>query len=142
MNPEDQPLALTGRVAFLLQLALVRAQAMGEQALTDVGLSGREYGLLALLERPSHSAQHRLGGTLGLDRTTTMTLLSGLEQRGLLRRERRAGDRRAYVVRLTPEGEKLRGRAEAVLLDCEERFLEPLPAALRDGLREALLRLA
>ena len=141
VGPEELPPALTERIAFLLQLALVRAQAMGEQALTELGLSGREYGLLALLERPAPTAQHRLGATLGLDRTTTMSLLSGLEERGLVRRERRPDDRRAYAVQLTPQGEQVRRRAEAVLRDCEQRFLEPLPAALHGQLREALLRL-
>lgn len=46
---EGLPPVLTDRAAFLLRLALGRAERMGERALATVGLSGREYGALALL---------------------------------------------------------------------------------------------
>jgi hypothetical protein len=45
----DLPESLTGRTAFLLRLALTRAEAMGELALREIGVAGREYGLLELL---------------------------------------------------------------------------------------------
>lgn len=140
-QPPDLPQALTDRTAFVLQLALARAQAMGEEALSDLSISGREYGLLALLERGSAPAQHRLGAALGLDRTTTMNVLSELEGRGLVRRERDPADRRAYRVTLTAAGARLRARAARLLADCDDRFLEPLSVAERRGLRGALLRL-
>lgn len=137
----DLPAALTDRIAFLLQLALARAQAMGEQALAELGLSGREYGVLAVLQTGSPAAQHRVGAALGIDRTSTMTLLSGLQARGLLRREHAPGDRRAYTVTLTEAGESLRARAADLLADCDDRFLAPLPPGQRDDLRTALLHL-
>ena len=139
-GPPDLPAALTGRVAFLLQLALARAHALGEQALADLELSGREYGVLALLEAglPGPSAQHRLGAALGIDRTTTVALLSGLEARGLVLRSRDPTNRRAYRVALTDAGEQLRARAADVLADCDDRFLAALPPAERDHLRALL----
>lgn len=137
----DLPDTLTDRVAVLLQMALARAQGMGEQALTGLGISGREYGILALLEHGPTTAQHRLGGALGIDRTSTMAMLAGLQARGLLSRAPNPADRRAYLVTLTDAGEQIRARASQVLADCDDRFLAPLPADERTHLRSTLKRL-
>jgi DNA-binding MarR family transcriptional regulator len=141
LDPSVMPEALTDRVAFLLRLALVRAETLGEQALTELGISGREYGILALLERGPTSTQRQLGASLGVDRTTTVALLSGLQARGLISRLRDPGNRRAHQVALTDAGEELRGRAAAALTRCDERFLAPLPADQRSQLRVILLNL-
>lgn len=137
----DLPEALTDRVAFLLQLALTRAQQMGEQALAELGITGREYGILALLEHGTPSAQHHVGAALGIDRTTTMTLLAGLEARGLVHRSRDPTNRRAYLITATEAGQQLRERAARLLADCDDRFLEPLPVEERARLRSALQQL-
>ena len=136
----DLPAALTERVAFLLQLALTRAHAMAEEVLADLQLTGREYGVLAMLEAggPAPAAQHRLGAALGIDRTTTVALLRGLQARGLIQRSRHPANRRAYHIALTAAGEQLRDRTAAVLADCDDRFLAPLPAAEREHLRTLL----
>ncbi len=139
--PPDLPSTLTDRTAFLLQLALAKAQEMGEEALRELGISGREYGILALLEHGSASAQHQLGAALGIDRTTTMALLSSLETRGYLRRTRDPTNRRAYRVSLTEAGEQLRARAADVLAECDRNFLASLPRAERARLRTTLLQL-
>ena len=135
------PAALTDRVAFLLQLALARAQGMGEQALADLGVSGREYGVLALLEAGAPAAQHHLGAALGIDRTTTVKLVAGLESRGLVRRVRDPDNRRAYTVTLTDLGQTLRARAADVLARCDDAFLAPLSLHEHHQLRINLLRL-
>lgn len=140
-SPLDLPSTLTDRTAFLLQLALKRAQEMGEQALGELGITGREYGILALLEHGSASAQHQLGSALGIDRTTTMAVLSALETRSLIRRARDPTNRRAYRVSLTEAGEQLRADAANVLADCDRRFLAPLAPEERARLRTTLLQL-
>lgn len=137
----DLPTTLTDRVAFLLQLALARAQELGEQALAELGISGREYGVLAVLEAGPPSVQHRVGAALGIDRTSTVSLLGGLEERGLVTRVRDPANRRAYLVRLSPAGDRLRAHAADLLVDCDERFLAPLPPAARARLRTELQQL-
>ncbi len=109
------PAVLTDLVSFLLQLAVRQAEAMGERSLADLDLSGREYGVLAILTTGTSTAQHRLGSVLGMDRTSTAALVGGLERRGLVHRVRRTGDRRAYAVSLSeggpgPRQSRLRGR--------------------------------
>lgn len=140
-GPPDLPAALTDRLAFLLQLALGRAQTMGERALAELGVSGREYGVLAVLEAGAPAAQHQLGATLGIDRTSTVALLAGLEARGLVRRVRDPNNRRANAVSLTDAGQALRSRAADLLADCDDRFLSPLSSLQRRQLRSTLLRL-
>lgn len=138
---DDLPEALTDRVAFLLRLVLTRAETMGEEALVELGLSGREYGILALLQHGAPSAQHQLGAALGIDRTTTVSLLAALQARGLISREPDPGNRRAHRVTLTDTGEELRLRAAEVLADCDNRFLDPLPPEERTYLRSILWQL-
>jgi DNA-binding MarR family transcriptional regulator len=115
---------------------------MGEAALADLGLHGREYGLLALLEPGPATRQHELGAVLGLDRTTTHKLVRGLVARGLVRRRAAPGDARALVLELTPEGERLRAVAAARLEACDEAFLAPLAPEERARVEAALRRLA
>lgn len=136
----ELPDALSARVAFALQLALLRAQRMGEAALSELGLRGREYGLLALLENGPVVRQHELGAVLGMDRTTTAKVVRELVARGLV--ERHPADGRTLTLALTPAGERLRAAAATVLERCDDEFLAPLPAAERTRLHAALRRLA
>lgn len=132
------PTTLTDRVAFQLQLVTGRAQRLGQEALDGLGLAGREYGVLALLELGPVDAQRDVGTTLGLDRTTTTKLVRRLEERGLIRRRRADGDGRARVLELTTEGERLRAAAAELMIACDERFLDALSGADRRTLTRIL----
>ena len=138
----ELPDRLTGRVAFALQLALLRAQRMGQAALDGLGLQGREYGLLALLENGPLARQHELGAVLGMDRTTTAKVVRGLVDRGLVVRRPAPDDARTLVLALTPAGDRLREEAADRLERCDDDFLAPLPPAERDRLHAALRHLA
>lgn len=133
----DLPDSLAGRTAFLLRLAVTRAEEMGEAALRDEGITGREYGVLELLGHRSPRTQIALARELHLDRTTCAALLSGLDARGLVRRTPDPSNRRANLVTLTPEGEARRARASIVLAACDDRF----QARLSDEERAAIRRM-
>lgn len=137
----DLPDSLTGRTAFLLRLATARAEEMGEEALRDEGVSGREYGVLELLAHRSPRTQIDLGRELHIDRTTGAALLAGLEARGLVHRTVDPANRRANLVTLTPAGETLRARASSVLAACDDRFQARLSAEERAAMRAMLHRL-
>jgi DNA-binding MarR family transcriptional regulator len=139
---ESLPPVLADRAAFLLRLALGRAEQMGERALATAGLTGREYGALALLAGGDMSVQRALGAVLGLDRTTTAALLRHLEDAGLVSRRRDPANRRAYKLTLTAEGEKRRAAAADVLHACDDRFLEVLSGTERAELIRLLSKLA
>ena len=124
----------------MLGRAAQRVQTMGERDLESLGISPREYTVLAVLAERSPLTQTRIGEILGLDRTTILKLGASLERKGLVIRERDEHDRRAYAVGLTAAGDRLRGEAFTRLVDCEERFLTPLAGDQREELHDLLSR--
>lgn len=69
-------------------------------------------------------------------------LLDELEERGLLERRRNPGDRRSYLIHLTPEGEQTQRNAAGELAKQADFLLQPLTAAERSQLIDALTRIA
>jgi MarR family transcriptional regulator, lower aerobic nicotinate degradation pathway regulator len=142
MDPHDDalPATLSERTAYLLGRAAARANAMGERDLEPLGISPREYSVLAVLAERSPLSQTRIAAILGLDRTTILKLGASLERKGLVVRERSDSDRRAYAIALTPAGDTIREQAFTLLIDCEERFLIPLAGEQRTQLTDLLTR--
>lgn len=137
----QQPAAVTSGVTHALRRALERAEALDAAALADVGLLVRHYRVLALLAGGPRARQHEVGAALGLDRTTTATLMRALADRGLVHREPVPGNNRTLVLRLTAAGERLRASGERRLREAEEALLAPLAPADRARLRTSLARL-
>ncbi len=71
-------------------------------------LSPSQFNVLNLLhEVPGGLSQTELSRALLMHRSNLTGLVDRLEERGLVRRQDRPGDRRAYRVRLTPEARKV-----------------------------------
>jgi DNA-binding MarR family transcriptional regulator len=136
------PEALSSRTSYLLGRAASRVQSLGEHDLEPLGITPREYSILAVLAEHSPLSQSRVAQILGLDRTTILKLGASLERRALVVRERSATDARAYAMALTPAGERLRAEAFELLLACEARFLTPLDRRERALLHDLLARIA
>jgi DNA-binding MarR family transcriptional regulator len=132
---------LSARTSYLLGRAALRVQALGEHDLEPLGITPREYSVLAVLAECSPLSQTQVGEILGLDRTTILKLGAALERKRLVVRERDANDARAYAVALTPAGDRLREQAFQLLLACEARFLTPLNRDERKQLHDLLARL-
>src|SRR5262249_16756751 len=125
---------------YLLGRAASRVQALGEHDLEPLGITPREYSVLAVLAESSPLSQTRVAEILGLDRTTILKLAASLERKRLLVRDRHATDPRPYAVGLPPAGDRLRGQAFELLLACEARFLAPLTPREREHLHDLLAR--
>jgi DNA-binding MarR family transcriptional regulator len=134
------PETLANRTAYLLTRAAARVNQMGERDLTPLGITPREYSVLAVLAECSPLSQTQIAAILDLDRTTILKLGASLERKRLVVRERAAQDRRAYAIALTDAGEEVREQAFTLLVDCEERFLTPLAGEERAELTDLLLR--
>jgi DNA-binding MarR family transcriptional regulator len=134
------PENLSARTSYLLGRAAARVQALGEHDLEPLGITPREYTVLAVLAERSPLSQTQLAEILGLDRTTILKLGASLEHKRLLVRERDANDARAYAVALTPAGDRLRAEAFELLLACEMDFLAPLNRNERNQLHDLLAR--
>jgi DNA-binding MarR family transcriptional regulator len=91
--------------------------------------------LTALAEQPVRT-QAALAQAINADKSRIIGVLDDLQQRGLIKRQPDAADRRVHLLSLTPGGDRLRQSVEAAIRRSEEEVLATLPA----GDREAFLR--
>ena len=73
---------LSVRLTYLLKRALVDLEDLHAEHLAPVGVSGRELAVLLLLDGQNPESQQQVAGRLGVDRTTMVGLLDGLEAGG------------------------------------------------------------
>jgi DNA-binding MarR family transcriptional regulator len=133
MSTEDNPLA--DRMAVLLKHARQALAELTGPALAPFGIDGRGLAVLTVLAGTTPSSQQQAGARLGVDRTTMVALIDGLERQGLVVRSPHPADRRRNVVQLTPAGQDTLERATVASQDAERRFLAPLTGAEADALR-------
>jgi DNA-binding MarR family transcriptional regulator len=106
MNDQGGPAlepSLAGHTGYLLTRAFARAQACGIAAMPP-GRHPRDLSILGALVEQGPLSQARLGELLQVNRTIMVRLVDGLEQAGLVRRERDPADRRRYALVPTADG--------------------------------------
>lgn len=95
------------RIAFLLVQLGADASAAFEQAVTPLGITASEAGLLRLIGRNPGISQKAASEQLGVGPSRIVAVLDRLETEQYVERRRSAADRRSHEVRLTPRGEQL-----------------------------------
>ena len=133
---------LSARLTYLLKRALVDLEDLHAEHLAPVGVSGRELAVLLLLDGRDPESQQQAARRLGVDRTTMVTLLDGLEAKGLVARHADAGDRRRNVLELTEDGQTALVRAVRASDEAERQLLAELDDVESAQLRTLLTRLA
>jgi DNA-binding MarR family transcriptional regulator len=108
------PQGITDRPALLLVKIGNQIVDRAEDALAEMGLSGRQYMLLAVLASDEPPSQLELAGLCGLLPAQVVPVLDKLEERGLVARTRSETDRRRYVVSLTDKGREALAEADAL----------------------------
>ncbi|MDI7274774.1 MAG: MarR family transcriptional regulator [Anaerolineae bacterium] len=78
---------------------------------SELGISGRQLAALRRLHEAGPVPVGQIGAHLYLAESTTSELVDGLEDRGLVKRERSREDNRVAMVSLTPRGEALVAQA-------------------------------
>jgi DNA-binding MarR family transcriptional regulator len=138
------PRGLAARPALLLHKLGNQLLARAEGPLAEIGLSGRQYVVLAVMDSDEPASQLQLANLCGLLPAQVVPVLDELEARELVERRRSESDRRRSVVRLTDAGRALLARADALersLGDLMFGHLDPAArASLADTLRVALAR--
>ena len=134
--------AVRGRLVYRLKHALLRLEELHAVHLRDAGVSARELGVLLLLADREPESQQQAAQRLGVDRTSMVALLDGLEGRGLVARRPDAADRRRNVVELTDAGRATLEVATRASDAAERELLADLDDADAGRLRELLGRLA
>ncbi|WP_405884002.1 MarR family winged helix-turn-helix transcriptional regulator [Streptomyces sp. NBC_01384] len=136
--PSVPPVPLESRLGYLLKHAQQRLARASAEALAPFGIDGHELAVLAVLAAEYPLSQVEVAGRLGVDRTTMVALVDGLEDHGLVERRRSPQDRRKNIVELTAAGRDCLDRAERARRAMERRFLAPLDEAAAAALVRAL----
>jgi MarR family transcriptional regulator for hemolysin len=111
------------------------------ELLGSIGLTPALFAILNVIGAREGAIQQELGGTLGIDRSTMVSLIDQLEGAGLAKRRPSATDRRAREIAISPKGRRLLGQARDLIVQVEDEVLGGLSAEERDRLL-ALLRRA
>lgn len=139
---DRRPVPLEPRLGHLLKQAQARLAQASAEALAPHGVDGHDLAVLGVLCGGEELSQVEVAGRLGVDRTTMVALIDGLEDQGLVRRRRSPRDRRKNIVEPTPEGRDCLHRAEQARRAVEHRFLAPLDPETASALVRALTLLA
>src|SRR4051812_28123453 len=134
----ELPRGITDRPALVLVKLGNEILARAEDPLAALGLSGRQYLILAVLGADAPPSQLELAGLCGLLPAQVVPVLDELERRGLVARQRSEADRRRSVVRLTPDGEELLAKADELARSIEDAFFGDLDDGAREHLEDTL----
>ncbi|MDA0179808.1 MarR family transcriptional regulator [Solirubrobacter phytolaccae] len=130
------PRGTLDRPALLLVKIGHDVAARGEDALAELGLSGRQYMVLGVLSADTPPSQQELAGLCGLLPAQVVIVVDELERRGLAERQRSETDRRRSVVSLTEAGATALARAD----ELGKRLVAELDPQARQAAIDALSR--
>lgn len=116
------PLSLDEQVCFALSVASRAVISCYRDVLAPLGLTHPQYLVMLALWENDGLTLRALSDVLRLEPATVSPLVKRLEDAGLLRRDRRAGDDRAFSLTVTEQGRALRERALTVPTTMLERF--------------------
>ncbi len=105
-------------------------------------LTPLQFAVLSTLAQSGPLDQVGISGRIALDRTTVSVVVRNLEERGLVRREVSARDRRSKPVSLTEAGQALVDSALPAVEAAQERMLSPLSASERKRFLQFLQKMA
>lgn len=143
LGEERPPEALSGYTGFLMNWIGARSRARFAQALHErTGLHPREFGVLNVLARTRGMTQHELGRHAGVDPSTMVATLDGLEERGLAERRPHPDDRRKRAIYLTDAGEEALRAGRKVGTVVGREVFAPLSADERKQLHSLLRKLS
>ncbi|MEO8299765.1 MAG: MarR family winged helix-turn-helix transcriptional regulator [Burkholderiales bacterium] len=146
-SPTAPPVALdqsglTHLVGYGATLAAVVLKKSLQRHLGPLKLKAVEFSIMTLLDTNAEVNQKLLCAAIDMSPPHLAVTLDRMVERGWLRRERSERDRRAQIVRLTPEGQALIKRARRISQTMEQDALSMLSAAERALLIELLQRVA
>jgi len=120
-RPDDAPAWLIQRASRTLRVLFLRLM---EQR--SAGVTPEMWLVLSRLYARDGQYQTQIADSTFRDRPNTSRILAGLEERGLVRRQRDGEDRRRVRIYLTEAGESI------------VRDMAPMAARTRDGLYDGL----
>jgi DNA-binding MarR family transcriptional regulator len=117
------------------------AVALFAEELAEFEITPVQYAALTTIAETPDLDATRLARTVAFDRSTVGNVLERLEDRGLVEREYRAGDKRTKRLRITAEGRRLLQSIAPAVTRSQQRFTGVLSAAEQRQLQQLLAKL-
>src|SRR3954454_3682598 len=127
-----------GRIAFLLSQVGAHVSERFTQRCRELGLTASEAAVIRLVGRTPGLSQRSLADRVGAAPSRMVTLIDGLEERGLVARARSSTDRRNYELHLTADGQALLAALRQVAEAHESEILDGLTPEQTDHLAAVL----
>jgi len=140
-DPDKTHELLKSNVGYLLNRSAQVLREKLSEALKEVPFSFSEYVVLRMVELELAETQQDVAQLSGIDRSSMVSLLDGLEERALILRSRDPQDRRKHRLTLTPRGRKTLTHAKRIAGRVHKEFLSPLTEDEWLVLQEALSKL-
>jgi len=137
---ETAPSAVRNRLALLLYKTGQGLLGYCEDDLEKLGLDGRDYTALAILDEDLPRSQLELAQLTGKAPAIVVGIVDALEAQGFALRERDPADRRRSLVRITDKGRTALAKADALAAETERAILGGLDADERAQLLSLLQR--
>lgn len=128
---------LTGYAVRRAQLSIYAdfAASLGAYDITP-----QRFSSLVIISANPGISQTRLAEVMGIARSGVVSIIDNFEQTGLLERQD-AGDRRAYNLHLTKEGQRQLEKYKQAVKEHDDRVSQQLTAKEREQLRALLGKL-
>ncbi len=139
---DDVDFDLASSPGHLLHRAQQFAADQFAEASGGVEITQRQFAVLCAVNAKEGLTQTELVKTTGIDRSTLAELVSRMAKKGLLEREKAAGDARANAVRFTEAGRALFNSAIKGAKAADAAILAALPKNKRANFEIALGRIA
>ena len=120
--------------AYLIRRLHMICTAMIAEEFEDEDMPVSQWAVLTIIESHPEIDQSRLAEIISFDKTNTGRLVDQLEAKGLVERRPNDSDRRVWMLRCTPLGQKIRKRLRPRGLATQDRLLSCLEPADRERL--------
>lgn len=131
---------LDEQIGFLLRKAYQRNSNIFLEKVPGK-LTTTQFAVMHRLAEDGPMSQNLLGRSVAMDGATTKGVVDRLIARGLVQTRRDPGDRRRYLVSLTPDGVVLIDAAVEAAIEVTTETLEPLKPRERETLLRLLARI-
>ena len=125
-------------VVHLLHRVAQRGDDIFDKEVGDADLTARQFAVLLSVAQSEDPSQTDVVEMTGIDRSTIADMIRCMVKKGLLQRRRSRSDARAYVVRLTPAGQRVLKTTEPHALRAGTAVLARLSSEQRKTFLEAL----
>lgn len=135
-----RPTRASVQLGLLLRQAHRRAATALNDALAELNLTGKHFGVLLLIERDGVSTQRDLIQETGSDKAGMVRTVEDLENLGYLSRERSTTDKRVSELTLTEVGQAAFEKAKRLAGAAGRELFAPFTQTELDTLEDLLSR--